>query len=292
MRSLRCSRTIGIGGFLVLGATSFGIVGNVGSSEATSSAEEQPSVYVSTNPNVCANFSGLEYRVFVNSPLDDNLGGINFDLDIDGSAPMPVVVPETGVTFRGIDISQVPYHFEATWTSRPLEHEPIFRLVYEIEPSVSLFSPYNVTFETTGGGSLPGYGMGSITCCVDCFNCSLEIFASNHVIVPIGGTTIIPFKWAWYCWTTGGGPITASDTEGWVVTWEPESAGDGPTCGLCIVPAYNGWVEVFVPEGVPVGTTSSMSIVGWESSTEVILEAETTVPVNNSTWGKVKALYR
>lgn len=292
MRNLRCSIRIGMGSLLVLGVTSFGIVWNVSISKAKSSVEEKPSVYVSTDPNVCANFSGLEYRVFVNAPLDNNLSGISFDLDMDGSPPMPVVVPEPGVTFSAMDISHTPYHFEATWTSRPLEHEPIFRLVYGIEPSVNLFSPYSVTFETTSGGSVPGYGMESITCCLDCFDCSLEIFASNHVFVPVGGSTIIPFKWAWYCWYPGGGPITASDTEGWVATWDPEMAGDEPTCGLCIVPVYDGWVEVFVPQGVPVGTMSSMTIVGWQSSTEVVLEADDTIPVNVSTWGKVKALYR
>lgn len=292
MRNMRSSITVGIAGLLVIGATSVRNIGNVRAADAESSAEEQPAVYVSTNPNVCANFSGLEYRVFVDAPLDNNLCGISFDLDFSGSAPIPVVLPENGVTLGTIDVSQVPYHLEAIWTSRPLEHEPIIRLLYAIEPSIGEFSTYNVTFETTSGESVPGYGMESITCCVDCFDCSVVIFASNRVLVPIGKTTIVPFEWAWSCWSAGGGPLTASDTEGWVVSWEPESAGDDATCGLCVVPIHDGWVEVFVPEGVPDGTTSSLTIDGFESSTEVILETEDVVSVDNSTWGKIKSLYR
>ena len=275
----------------VLDVNSIGNMRNPGASDAENSMLEQPSVYFSTTPNLCANFSGLEYWIFVNSPAADNLNGVSFDLDVTGTAPLPLVIPESGVTLGMIDVSEFPYHFEATWTSHSLEHEPIIKLIYSTEPALGEISPYNVVFGSTGGGSVTGYGLSTITCCVDCFVCFFDFFAPDHAFAPVGKTTFIQFEWSWYCWFQGGSDITVTDTEGWVVSWAPESVWDDPNCGFCIIPRYDGWIEVFVPEEVPVGTTSQLTITGENSSTELILEADDVIPVENTTWGKIKKLY-
>lgn len=86
--------------------------------------------------------------------------------------------------------------------------------------------------------------------------------------------------------------MTVTDTQGWVVSWTPDVAGDVATCGMCFVPSYWGTIEVAVPAGVTPGTTSTMTIEALNNSETMLLVADDTVPVELTTWGAVKALYR
>ena len=251
-----------------------------------------PTIYLSTHPNICANFYGQTYWVYVHSPDDNSLNYVSCDIDVGAVAQSPPLVsPGEGVVLGEVDVSKSPYHIEAAWTPRTLDHEPIIRLYYLTEPALSA-SPTNVVFKNTGGVSVPGTGIWTFSCCLDCFTCSVGFFAPTQVSAIIGKTTVIPFNWSWYCWTSGGGPLSASDTEGWILSWAPSSVWDGPTCSLCFVPRYDGWVEVTVPDGIQVGTTSQLTITSGGSTKIITLEAEEEIPTENTTWGKIKAIYR
>ncbi len=251
-----------------------------------------PAVYFSTLPNTCVNFSGNVYWVYVHSPANDDLNYVSFDIDFEGYgiSPPPLVSPASGVFLGNFDVSDSPYHFEAAWTPRTLEHEQIIKVYYLSDPSV-MAMPVNVVFGTTQGATVPGFGVWSLTCCADLFDCFVSIYAPKHARVLIGETTIIPFQWEWNCWASGGGSLTASDTEGWITSWAPTSAGDYATFGLCIAPRHDGWIEVYVPSGIAAGATSQLTISG-AGYADIILEADDGTPVESTSWGNIKAKYR
>ena len=252
---------------------------------------EPPSIYISTEENRCLNFEGADHWIYVHSPEDHSLIYVNIDIQIDCIYPsVPLVLPGEGVVVGAIDVSSSPYHIEAAWTPRSLEHEPIIRLRYLGNPMIDAF-PYNITFQNSQGTNVVGTGIWSLSCCADPSGCWVDIAIPSHVYVLVGEQTIIPFQWYWECWATGGGQLNVSDTEGWVVSWAPSHAGGGPTFGLCVVPVYNGWVEVSLPASVPVGTTSQLLISG-PGSASITLEADDGTPVESKTWGEIKSLYR
>jgi hypothetical protein len=230
----------------------------------------------------------------VHSPADDGLAGVSLDLDLQGGAiAPPAVIPEPGVTLIDVDVSSPPYHIEAMWTSRPLEHAPIVKLVFAADPGLHGFqTPVNVSFTRGAGGTEPGVGVEAFAgCCIDCTPCSHGLYIEDHVIVPVGGTAVIQFEWDWNCYTYGGHDFTAADTRGWVASWEPAYGFDWTTCGPCFLPRFPGSISVDVPDGTPVGTTSTLTLAGLNNSRTVTLEAADSVPTEATTWGHVKALY-
>lgn len=254
-----------------------------------------PKVYFSTAPNYCYTIEGLEYWIFIHSPDDGDFVGVSLDLDLQGSNVLPALItPESGVTLDNVDVSSPLFHVEASWTTRPLINEPIAKVLFFSDPG--LFGtqlPVNVIFERDGGATEAGVGVSSWAgCCVDCFPCGLGLSAASEAVVPVGGSATLPFEWWWNCWSAGSSPVTVSDTEGWVVSWTPDVAGDVATCGMCFVPSYWGSIEIAVPEGVTPGTTSTLTITAMDNSETMLLVADDTVPTEQTTWGKVKALYR
>jgi hypothetical protein len=258
-------------------------------------APEPPKVYFSTAPNHCYPIEGLEYWIFVHSSDDADFTSISLDLDLQGRNVLPALItPESGVTLDVVDVSSLPFHVEASWTSRPLDNEPIAKVQFFVDPELyDTQRPVNVVFTRGGGATEPGVGVWSWAgCCIDCFPCGLGLSAESIFRVPVVGSATSPFEWWWNCWSAGGVPVTASDSEGWVVSWTPTVAGDIATCGMCFVPLHWGSVEVSVPAGVAPGTTSTLTIAAMENTETVLLVADDTIPVEHTTWGAVKALYR
>jgi hypothetical protein len=254
----------------------------------------EPTVYFSNSPNLCIFMGGLEYWVFVHSPEDDGFTGVSLDLDLHGTAiTTPSVTAEDGVTLVAADVSAMPYHLEAVWTSRPLDHEPIVKLRFDADPVLGGFQePMNVELTGGSGGSGTGVGLASFAnCCITCMPCSHGLYVADHVMVPIGGSAQVGFEWDWNCYTYGGNSISVTDTRGWVVSWTPTYAFDVTTCGPCFNPRFPGSIVVTIPEEIAAGTTSTMTLIGLNDSKTIVLEAEDKVPARPTTWGSVKALY-
>ena len=254
-----------------------------------------PSVYFSDGANHCFPIAGTEYWIFVHSPDDEALKEVSFDLELQGTGiGTPLVIPENGVILGAIDVSASPYHIEASWTTRPLDQTPMIRLVYPTQPLWSGFQmPVAVVFRRGDGSEVPGVGVWSFGGgVIDCFPCSFGFFLESHSLIPVGSNTTIPFEWSWYCWTVGGGDLTVSDTEGWVVSWSPPSVGGASSCEQCFEARYPGSIDVLIPPGVPEGTTSTMTLSALSSYRDVTIEAVAPVPVEESTWGAIKSIYR
>jgi hypothetical protein len=262
--------------------------------EDACAVEIEPTVYLSDGPNHCITIEGSEFWIFIHSPDDGDFTGISLDLDLSGlSITPPVVYPGTDVILHSFDVSSMPYHFLATWTSRPLEHEPIIRLSFDTDPGLTGFqTPLNVVLIRGIGGTEEGIGLSSFAgCCVDCFPCHHGLYIDDHFLVEIGASTMIPFEWDWNCFNYGGGDITVTDTGGWVVSWTPTYAFDWTMCGPCFMPRFAGSIDVMVPDDIAVGTTSTLTLEGLNNSIIITLEAEDAVATEKTTWGRIKAIY-
>ena len=260
-----------------------------------------PIIYLAETPNYCAGLSGNTYHLYVYSPDDADFSGVSLDLDIGGtvSAP-PVVTAETasGVTLQAVDTSSLPYHIELTWTPRTFQHELVATLTFS-EPPVWVSGPetMNVIFARAGGATVParnfttypGYPGGCHLCYI-CF--SIE----SPILVPAGQTMTIPFEWVFLCYTTGGLNILVTDTQEWVTSWDPPG-GTGPGyCSACFVEYSPGTIEITIPPDAIQGTTSSLrlesNLNGYLCPGFATIEVAASVPVEQKTWGKIKALYR
>lgn len=253
-----------------------------------------PYVYFADAPDHCYPIEGTLYHIYVHSPDDETVASVSFDLNLSGAAiTEPLIIPEGG-SLDAADLSSLPYHIEASWPQQSLVHKPMLTVSFQSDPQLGGFQyPSNVVFTTTAGTDVTGLGAAAIAgCCLDCFPCSMGIFANDHTLVAAGETTTIPFQWAWYCYTTGGGPLDVTDTQGWVTSWWPPSAGDDETCTVCVIPVYDGSFDVTVPEGTAVGTTSTVTISAVNGGATIVLEVDDTIPVETTTWGRVKSLYQ
>lgn len=252
-----------------------------------------PSVYLSPAPNSCLVGSGLEYWIYIHSPDNDGYEGVSFDLELSGGNVLPALItPEAGVTLEVADLWPLPFHIEASWTQRELEHAPILKVEFYVDPLLfGTQTPTNVVFTTTGGGTEVGFGHPSQTQ-AGCEPCGHVFIAEAHVLVPVGASTLIPFQWAWDCFSAGGGALNVTDTEGWALSWTPTFANDVNTCPSCFLPYHDGSIEVALPESAVPGTLSQLIISGVNNSLQVKVEAVAPLPSENKTWGRVKALYR
>jgi hypothetical protein len=255
-----------------------------------------PQAYFSNQSNLCHYITGSEYWLFVHSPSDNNITGLSVDLDLTGTYLffVPVVTPESGVTIDEIDTSTIPYHIEISWTPRALENTPMIKFMYGGDPEFQGYQiPQNVVFDRGDGNTVTGQGVWTFGgCCIDCYPCSVGLISENHVVVPIGSNTVIPFFWEYYCYLAGGFPLEVSDSEGWVTSWTPTSAGDIATCGMCFEPRHQGSISIHVPASVTPGSTNEVTITALNNSRTIILEADSPVPVKVSTWGAIKSLYK
>jgi len=254
-----------------------------------------PGLYFAEQPNQCFLPDGvLYYRVYVDAPGGSDITGVSFDLDLHGTTLFPVVVGPVGsVSIAALDVSTTPYHIEAYWPSQPLVHEPILFVQFFSDPLLNgVQTPRNVEF-FRGGAPEPGKGVWSFAgCCVDCLTCGHAFYGPGLAEVPVESSSVYDFQWGWFCWAAGGDYLTVTDTEGWVTSWSPTTAVDAATCGMCVIPRHPGVVDIYVPEGVAVGTTSTMTIAGASGSNmTVTLEAVEPVATRNTTWGALKALF-
>jgi hypothetical protein len=254
----------------------------------------EPTVYLAHGANACMGISGLEYWIFLHSPADDDFIRINLDLDLQGlSITTPVVIPEAGVTQLSYDVSALPYHFDVVWMQQTLDHVPLIKLQFLSDPNLGgLQTPVNVVLERVSGGTEAGLAMESFAgCCWDCLDCFHSFYMENHFKIPVGASAVIPFEWDWFCHSAGGAYFEAVDTEGWVVSWEPDHGFSWETCGLCYQTRYPGSISVAIPTGVAIGTISTVTLTGADAEAVFIIEALEPVPVENTSWGRIKALY-
>lgn len=254
-----------------------------------------PYVYFADEPDRCYPIEGSLYHIYVHSPDDETVTSVSFDLNLSGASITEPLVLAEGGSVDVADLSGLPYHIEASWAQKPLVHEPILTVMFPSDPRLGGFQyPSNVVFTTAAGTEVAGLGRTSMAgCCLDCFPCSFSIFADGHSLVGAGDATSIPFQWQWNCYYPGGGTLDVTDTQGWVTSWWPPSVGDDETCTVCVVPVHGGSFTVSVPDGTPTGTTSTVTISSSAGGgATVVLEVDDTIPVENTTWGAVKALYQ
>jgi hypothetical protein len=110
----------------------------------------------------------------------------------------------------------------------------------------------------------------------------------------VGAPTTIPFEWSLQCYGIFlGYEFSVSDTEGWVLGSPTERLTVNSSCGDCVAGINAGVIDVLVPAGVPVGSTSAMTIVfkGYGSRT-VLLEATAPTHAARSTWGGIKGRFK
>ncbi len=254
-----------------------------------------PTIYFSSSSNACISSEGTDYWVFLHSPDDDGFTGAAFDLYLVGyNVTQPFVIPETGVTLVGLDVSTSPYHIEVEWTQQPLEHMPLVRLVFDTDPGLEGWqTTANVQLTRSGGGTEPGSGMDSFAgCCIDCFYCYHTFYMEDHFLIPVGTGAEIPFEWTWFCYTYGGAALDVMDTQGWVVSWDPVDAYSWQTCGPCFYTRYPGSIAIAIPAGVEVGTTSAVTLSGMNGLKVFTVEAIDPVPTEKTSWGRIKSLFK
>lgn len=260
-----------------------------------------PYVYLAQTENYCAELSGNIYYLYVYSPDDADFSGVSFDLDISGTVsatPFISVDAGSGVILQAVDTSSLPYHIELGWTPRALMHEVVATLLFPAPPVWDQGpKTTNVVFTRPGGETVtaqdfqtyPGYPGG-------CHNCFLCFQIEERILVPAGRTTTIPFEWVFMCYSPGGLNILVSDTQGWVTSWNPTGGTGSGYCHACFVEFSPGTIEVAVPLGTPTGVTSSLrlegNLNGYLCPGTATLEVTESVPVEQTTWSAIKALYR
>jgi len=254
------------------------------------------SLYFSNEPNACAMESSTTiYHIYAYSPDDADFAGASFSLVLDFYAPgdLVSVTPVPGVTIEGMDVSAYPMTFSLSWTPDALGHRPLVALQYAFVPLTGGLAKVNdIVMRRPGGSEVVGIGKWSITGSANC-SCSFHWELPAVVQVAVGQTTVLPFRWAGYCFSNFGGPLTVSDERGWVQAWTPPAVEAGNSCTWCYLDWYDGTVTVNVPEETPAGTESQVmlyAIPGFTGTFRVRAAAAPN-PVEATTWGAVKALY-
>lgn len=264
-------------------------------------ATSEPIVYLAQDPNFCANLSGDTYRLFVHSHDDPDFVRVRLNLEIGGTVSQPPVVYTQsggGVTLEAVDTSVMPYSIELSWTPRALEHEPVATLLFPSWPTWDL-GPLttNVVFTRPGGETVPARDFRTFPGWPEgCHICYLCFQIEDHIFVPPGQTTAVPFGWSWWCYSPGGDAIVASDSRGWVSGWNPAVGQGNGYCYPCWADDSPGVLQITVPAGTPAGTTSSLRLEGEHNAYYCpglsTIEVEGTVATAPTTWSRIKALYR
>lgn len=269
-------------------------------SQTTTAPTLGPVIYLAQTPNYCADLSGSTYYLYVYSPDDADFSGVSLDLEIDGTVSGPPLVAAdatNGISLDALDTSSLPYHIELSWTPRTLEHEKVAYLTFPTPPVWGQgATTTNVVFTRPGGANVSAGDFTTFPGYPECILCMVCFNVDAHILVAAGETTTIPFEWVYSCGGSGGWSISATDSEGWVSGWQPTAGTANANCGACFIQLLPGTVDVTVPAGVPVGTTSSLLLEGMPNGAYcpgmATLEVVTSLPTENTTWGGVKALYR
>lgn len=251
-----------------------------------------PTVYLSTAPNLCFPLdSSQPLYLYLHAPDTPGLTSISFDLQMQGTAPDPLVFLPLSGSLTATPLGPAgAYHFEVTLGPGVYDQTPIIQPYFLSDP---MLQGDQIVSNVVYNGGTPGDGRSTFAgCCIDCLNCNHVFIGPSSMQVPSGTSSTYDFQLYWHCFTSGGGAITVTDTQGWVTSWNPTGQAGSSDCGLCFWPIDEGTVNIDVPYNVADGTTSVMTIQGVSNSKNVTLEAIQPVPTEAATWGSIKALYR
>lgn len=262
-------------------------------------------LYFSTGSNVC--YPGFatagDYHVYVHSPDDNGFIGATFTLELDPFAWTDLVsfTPAAGVAVVSFDMapgtgaSPLTAVIDLLWSPRALDHEPVLTLTFRSAAGLGYAADiYDASLVRSGGGSEPATGVTTEFVMVDCFDPFLWVDLPSVIIVPIGTQTATPFSWTVVFFAPVGSNLVFSDELGWLQSWSPSSVWGSDNCGDCFFDWAPGEFSVLVPANIPPGTESTLTISApqFGSETTVTLRADAPVPLQPSTWGRIKTMYR
>jgi hypothetical protein len=259
---------------------------------ATASIASGQQLYLSDTPNSCCPVgvtSPNHYRVYAHSAGGENFSTAEFRIetgafdaeDIEFVNPMPGVVVVSGDIFSGITV---------TWPSQVPDHLPLIEI--KILDSAQPFGEVWVTDATmygSGGGGVPLDPKLSIiadTC--HCNGCLWHIDPPDTADVVVGAVTAVQCLLGAECDGYVAAPFEVTDSQGWVDSWTPTALYLPDQCGECIIGMRPVQVLVLVPEGTPVGAISEVEVA---DRPPFPVRAVKPVPVTESTFGRVKAMY-
>ena len=259
-------------------------------------------IYLTSQPGTCAVpfdaslFEG-SWQVVAHAPDLGSATGAVFRLEslAFGTEDSVIVVPAPGVTATGNLIEGMILNF----TSRPLFHSALLELSFVDRPPYQppVWQCLATTRETRllrGDGSWLDLE-DVCTELVDCHgNPGTFLFdRPDSADVIINRTTSVKFRGIGLIegWGPAAIDITAEDELGWVVSVTPN--GMWGYCETCPWSWETFDLQVAVPLGTSDGSTSKVTL--WEQGTlkltEFVLVATEPVPVEDATWGRIKARF-
>ncbi len=259
-------------------------------------------IYLSWHAGDCSTPLGhsifdVGWQIYVHAPLTGDVSGASFRLEAaelgleDGMA----IVPAAGVTISG----NLLQGLDVSWSPRELKHTSIFTVLFTSNPPVAPVPDYYMA--TTRDGYLHLADGTSLaledvnTEIVHCQGGGADLWQLPEVALVVAGmSNVVEFKGI----ATGSGQgavfrdITATDERGWVSGLTPKALWG--YCGLCPWRWSTFQMIVDVPPEVPDSTESLVTLweAGWFKLTEFTIRAVQPVPVEQTTWGRVKSIFR
>jgi hypothetical protein len=249
-------------------------------------------LYLSDTPNICAavgSSAPYDFYIYAHSPDDANFYQASFRLntsafdasDIEFVNPMPGGSILSGDLFSGITVQ---------WIPETLEHLPILEIkLFDTATPGGEVWVTDATMYRGGGAAVPVEDkLSIISTTFDCDGCAFEVDGPDTADVVVGGTTTVRVFLAAGCPGVVAAPFDVTDSEAWVSAWDPTALWAPDPCDECFWDFYPVDIEVAVPPGTPVGSLSDALVAGTGT---FVLRATLPVPVENTTWGRIKEMY-
>jgi hypothetical protein len=268
---------------------------------AVPGASQAQWIYFGTPGDCSTSFDASLFRgtwhMVIHAPELSDATGATFRLESDTYGPEDAVtiVPAEGVTMTG-DLFQ---GMTAAWTPRALEHESLMTLIFTDNPPFRWPAGYylavtrDVVVSRSGGGAMELEDVG--TELVHCHGGGACLFQRpDTALVTCGEVTVVTFRGIGINdqWGPVATDITATDEEDWTTGLTPTYLWGH--CDTCPWSWSTFQLTVAVPAGVTDGSLSKVTL--WDHGiaklTEFILKADDSVPVEEHTWGAIKAIYK
>jgi hypothetical protein len=104
----------------------------------------------------------------------------------------------------------------------------------------------------------------------------------------VGGVTTIPILLGAGCDGALAAVFDITDTEGWVDSYDPNGLIYPGSCAACFFDKRPVEITVSIPDGTPPGMLSEVLVADTDT---FIIRAVEKVPVEDMTWGHMKAIH-
>lgn len=255
-------------------------------------------VYVAEQPEQCLvsgdSYDGQILTVYVESNEYESVAGVRFRVESLGFGPEHVqsLTTPDGMLIASGDISS---GITITFSSRGLHHEPVLYIELAGHYGVPGIWTHDVAVLLAGTWeSKPDFYVHGFP--IDCFSTATLWYPPDTVEVVVDRDELFSFK---ALVVQGGYPpngmVSAVDATGWIPA--PVEKWVWAGCGYCPWDFTVVTVPVYVPKGVADGTLNPVTFQMFSfgsviSEKTVVLKARNPDAVEETTWGRVKALYR